>query len=139
MVFESDSPSSSSSRVSSPVLCLSLMKVGSLDHDGEREGGRERERERERAAHTSTSHGCIYREREREREREAQRVMRMAARKLLQHDGTWRHRGTGFSTNISGTGDGKRQAFYGWGFLAGTGTGELSSPSKVAPSSEPGQ
>ena len=41
MMLESDSPSSipsSSSRVgSSPVLCLSLMKVGSLDHDGERE------------------------------------------------------------------------------------------------------
>ena len=35
------------------------MKVGSLDHDGERE--------RERAEHASTSHGCIYREREGER------------------------------------------------------------------------
>ena len=41
IMFESvaDSPSPSPSRVSSPVLCLSLMKVGSLDHDGERERG----------------------------------------------------------------------------------------------------
>ena len=37
IMFESvaDSPSC---RVSSPVLCLSLMKVGSLDHDGRGEG-----------------------------------------------------------------------------------------------------
>ena len=75
-MFESvaDSPSPSPSRVSSPVLCLSLMKVGSLDHDGERERTVEHR--------SSTSHGCIY------RAREGERVMRMAARKLLQHDGT---------------------------------------------------
>ena len=53
-MFESvaDSPSPSC-RVSSPVLCLSLMKVGSLDHDGERERTVEHR--------SSTSHGCIYR------------------------------------------------------------------------------
>ena len=63
------------------------MKVGSLDHDGERET----EGRRERAQ--STLAQVMAASTQREREREAQRVMRMAARKLLQHDGAWRHRG----------------------------------------------
>ena len=41
-------------------VSVSLMKVGSLDHDGERERTVEHR--------SSTSHGCIYRARDGERE-----------------------------------------------------------------------